>query len=290
MQPGLKPISFAPEEGVNISEKAILENVMVNVARGLPQVCPHAANPRPALLVCGGPSLSQTLPELVDAHFRGGQIVTVNNAYNWALDHNLRPAATVMLDGREFNSRFVERDVSGCRYLLASQCHPRAFDNCEGRDVVIWHTLSGGEDELAFLREYYFERFHPVEIGTTVAIRAISLLRMLGFLRIEIFGLDSCWLDDRHHAYPQRENDRDQRIPITLRPASKDGQYRDDLARRFICAPWHVRQAEDFMRLTQERGNMLQLKVHGPGLIAAMIETGAQLDGGRDGCTKVDAL
>lgn len=273
----LKPISLDPEAGTNVNLEVLLKNVNTNIRRGLPQLCSHSPNPSAALLVCGGPSVETTVHELADAHFAGGQIITVNGAYDWAIGKNLRPAATVMLDGREFNARFVERAVPGCRYLLASQCHPRAFENCAGRDVWVWHTLSGGDDEIAILKEYYFDRVEPVTIGTTVAIRAISLLRMLGFLRIEIFGLDSCWLDGRHHAYHQAENDRDQRIPVTLRPTAGDGKYRDDLAHRFICAPWHIRQAEDFMKLTQERGNQLQLKVHGSGLIATMIETGARL-------------
>ena len=278
MQSELKPLSFAPEAGINISVQEELEHVRQNIRRGLPQVCPHAANADVAILVCGGPSLAETTAELVAAHFQGGKIVTVNGAYDWCIERNLRPAATVMLDGREFNSRFVAKPVPDCRYLLASQCHPKAFDICVGRDVWIWHTLSGGEEEKRILDEYYFERCYPVTLGTTVAIRAISLLRMLGFLRIEIFGMDSCWLEGEHHAYSQRENDRDQRIRVTLRPSSGD-EHRDDLATQFICAPWHVRQAEDFMKLTQERGSLLQLNVHGPGLIATMIRTGAKLGG-----------
>lgn len=267
----VRPINFDPEAGTNVPEKTILEQVACNIRRQLPQVQPYGVNPESAVLVCGGPSLSES--DVLAAQWRGGKVVTVNGAYNWCVKRNIRPAATIMLDAREFNSRFVEADVPACRYLLASQCHPRAFEVCAGRDVTLWHTCSAGEAELALLRAFYFERIYPVTIGTTVAIRAISLLRMLGFLRIEIFGLDSCWLDNRHHAYYQPENDADQRLPVWLRHNG-----RDDLARRFICAPWHVRQAQDFLELTRARGTLLQLKVHGPGLIATMIETGAQLD------------
>ena len=277
LQQGLKPLSFSPEAGINISAQEELDNVRSNITRALPQVRPHAPNADVAVLVCGGPSLAETTAELVAAYFSGGKIVTVNGAYDWCIERNLRPAATVMLDGREFNARFVERAVSGCRYLLASQCHPKAFDVCTGRDVWIWHTLSGGEEEKKLLDDYYWGAYYPVTLGTTVAIRAISLLRMLGFLRIEIFGMDSCWLGGEHHAYEQGENDHDQRISVTLRPSTGE-KHRDDLATRFICAPWHVRQAEDFMRLTQERGSLLQLNVHGPGLIATMIRTGARLE------------
>jgi 6-hydroxymethylpterin diphosphokinase MptE-like len=272
----LKPISFDPEAGTNVAEDTLRAQVEMNIRRGLPQAQPYTANPEVALLVCGGPSLNETLPELLEAHWAGGKVITVNGSYGWCIDRNIKPSATVVMDGREFNSRFVDRPVPGCKYLLASQAHPRAFEVCKGRDVTIWHTCSGGEDEHEMLKAFYFDRVFPIGTGTTVAIKAIQLLRMLGFLRIHIFGLDSCWLGDEHHAYSQAENSVDQRIQIWLRPAKGD-EHRDDLAKEFVCAPWHVRQAQDFIQLTKENGNLLQLEVHGPGLIATMVRTGAQL-------------
>jgi len=277
----LRPISFDPEAGTNVPDDIMLANVAVNIRRGLPQVQPYAANGDIALLVCGGPSLAETEADLIAAQWRGGKVVTVNGAYGWCIERNIKPTATIVMDAREFNSRFVEQEVPGCKYLLASQCHPKTFEVCEGRDVMIWHTCSGGEAELELLSDYYFKRLHPVTLGTTVAIKAIQILRMLGFLRMEIFGFDSCWLDDRHHSYGQAENDADQRIPVWLR-LTKGDEHRDDRARQFVCAPWHVRQSEDFINLTKEHGKFLQLQVHGPGLIATMVRTGAQLAPSRD--------
>ena len=211
-----------------------------------------------------------------EAAWNGGKIVAVNGAYEWCISKGLMPSAFVMLDGREFNSRFVERPVPKCHYLLASQCHPATFDMCEGRKVTIWHTLSGGEPELNLLADYYFGRINPVPTGTTVAIRAITLLRILGFMRQEVFGLDSCWNGGKHHAYWQPENDSDLRLNVTMKP-TRGTETKDDMSFEFVCAPWHIRQAEDFKQLTQARGDLLQLKVHGNGLIATMINTGAKL-------------
>lgn len=279
LEPGkVFPVEFDPNAECNVPDQVMRDQVMANIRRGLPQVYPHEPNPHTAVLVCGGPSLRAAEADLVRASWAGGRVVTVNGAYNWCIDHNIRPAATVMLDAREFNAKFVEREVIGCKYLLASQCHPKTFDVCQGRDAYIWHACSGGDLELADLKAYYHERLYPVTIGTTVAVRAISLLRMLGFERIEVFGLDSCWLGDDHHAYAQAENDHDKRIAVWLRPKAKDGSYRDDQAQRFECSPWHVKQAQDFLDLVTDRGQSFQLSVHGPGLIAAMIKTGAALE------------
>ena len=173
----------------------------------------------------------------------------------------------VMLDARTFNARFVATAAPGCRYLLAAQCHPDAFELCRDRDVTVWHACSAGETELKLIKDYYFDQCFPIGIGTTVAIRAISLLRMLGFVSFDIFGLDSCWIDHEHHAYEQAENDKEIRLPIWLRPKNHD-----DKAERFACSPWHIRQAQDFMELIRKRGEMIpRLQVHGNGLIAAEV-------------------
>jgi len=103
-------------------------------------------------------------------------------------------------------------------------------------------------------------------------MRAISLMRMLGFMRMEIFGLDSCWLDGEHHSYSQPENNHEKTISVWLRP-----RERDDMAQRFICSPWQAKQADDFMSLVKERGELFELNVHGRGLIATMIKTGASI-------------
>lgn len=269
----VKEIEFSGK--VNTPEEVILEQVAHNIRRGLPQARPYQPNEQTAIIVAGGPSLEQTEEELVKAAWAGGKVVAVNGAYQWCLDHKIRPSAFVMLDAREFNARFLEAPVDGCHYMLAAQCHPRAFELAKGRLVTIWHGLSACEKEQALLDEFYFKRYHPVTLGTTVALRAISLLRMLGFLRFEAFGLDSCWLDGSHHAYAQPENNRERIMSVWLRPRG-----RDDKAQRFLCSNWQAKQAEDFLELTKERGGLFDLNVHGPGLIATMIRTGATIERG----------
>lgn len=266
------PIKFSEESGCNTTDEVLLAQAAHNIRRGLPQVFPHKPNETTAILVCGGPSLASTEKELAKAVWEGGKIFAVNGAYQWCIDHNLRPSAAIMLDAREFNSRFIQEPVDGCKYILASECHPSTFDICKGRDTLIWHACSAGDAGYEMLKEFYFGRVHPVTLGTTVGIRAISLIRMLGFTSIDIFGLDSCWLDDTHHAYGQPENNKDLRIPVWLRP-----QDRDDKASRFECAPWMMKQFEDFLQLVRERGDMFQLNVRGPGLIATALRTGFEI-------------
>jgi hypothetical protein len=267
----LHPVVFAPDIGANLPDEMLVAQVRYNMKRRLPQAKPHLANNETVALVCGGPSLAQTEKELVKEVWRGAKIITVNAAYQWCIDKNLKPSAQIMIDGRAFNSRMVETPIEGCHYLLAGQCHPDTFDKCRDRKVTIWHACSC-QNELDMLNSYYFGKCFQVTDGTTVGVRAIALLRMLGFQSFHVFGLDSCWLDDAHHAYQQVENDEELRFPVWLRP-----RERDDLAERFICSAWHVKQATDFMALIKRHGNTFRLNVKGPGLIAAIMRIAAQV-------------
>jgi hypothetical protein len=267
-------VTFPPEGTCNSTDVSIREQVAANIRRGLPQAKPYLPNNNIVALVCGGPSLIETEKELVEAYWAGAKVVAVNGAYQWCIDKNIKPSAMVMLDARPFNAKFVKARVPDCKYLLASQCHPDAFKICEMRDVTIWHACSSGQEEFDMLKTFYGdEPVYPIAIGTTVAIRAISLLRLLGFQAFDIFGLDSCWTNAEHHAYKQTENDVDQCIPVWLRPKG-----RDDLAQCFYCSPWMMRQAQDFQELVRRCGDSFRLSVRGNGMIATIMRTAAEME------------
>jgi len=266
----LHQIKFANDLGANVSNAQLIEQVKINIRRMLPQAKPYLPNDETVALVCGGPSLNEK--ELVREVWNGAKVACVNGSYNWCIERNIKPSTMVMVDGRAFNSRFVERPVDGCRYLLAAQCHPDVFDLCRDRDVTIWHAVCcDAEHEL--LKKYYFDKLHPINVGTTVTVNAIALLRMLGFQKFIVFGFDSCWLGDKHHAYPQEENSGEMCKTVWLRP-----REREDLVQGpFDCAAWHVKQALDFQKLIREHGNSFQLDVRGPGLIAAIMKVASQI-------------
>ena len=268
------PIRFSPDCGCNVADDVLLQQIDTNIRRGLPQIHPHPPNDLMAIIVCGGPSLPAMEKQIVADQWAGGKVVAVNGAYQWCLDRNIMPAAAVMIDARESNARFFAEPLDLCKYFLAAQCHPSVFELCRGRDVWIWHLCSF-EAELELLTRYYFgkDNFFPATIGSTVGVRAIQLMRMLGFIRIKVYGMDACWLGDDHHAYRQPENDGEKRMPVWLVPRDRERHTSE----MFTCSPWHVRQAKDFQLLVEKHGHELQLSVEGPGLIATMLRIGASI-------------
>ncbi|MGE0363066.1 MAG: hypothetical protein AB7R67_20300 [Vicinamibacterales bacterium] len=258
---------------LNIPDDRLLANVAASIRRGYPQVWPVAPNPHRVALVCGGPSINATVDELRQAVFEGAKLVTVNGAYAWCLERNLQPRAQIVMDARPTNARFLAPEVPQCRYYLCSQCAPETWDAvARYPHVAIWHDESDAAVKAA-LDAYYLGAWCGVAGGTTVGTRAIGLLRMLGFLRFDVFGLDSCWMGYHTHAYAQPENAHDKRVRATISTV-------DDSAppRTFITSPWMLKQADDFQRFVRASGDKFLLNVHGDGLIAYMLRAHAGVE------------
>jgi hypothetical protein len=254
---------FVDRGRVNVDDDTLRKQIAAAIRRGHPQMRPQGMNPERVVIVGGGPSLESTEAELVDLVRSGAKLVTLNGAYQWCLERNLSPRTQIVVDARAGNDRFLYPAIPDCNYVLASQCHPTTWDAVEGRPrVFIFHAVSEDSPLRDVLDAYYVKNWVPVSGGTTVASRAIALLRTAGYLRFDLFGVDSCWLDGKHHAYDQPENERDQRLTVKVEPT--DGGE----ARTFQCAPWHLKQFEDFLQFIRFAGQHFLLNVHGDGLLA----------------------
>jgi hypothetical protein len=268
---------------VNVTDDAILANIRSAIRRGHPQIAPCAPKPDRVCVVGSGPSLNDTVDELRQLYFEGAKIVTMNGAYQWCLERNFRPSTQIVLDARASNARFLQPAVPQCRYLLASQCAPELWDAVEGREHVwIFHSHIGEATDTpigAELDGYYGKGYWcGVGGGVTVATRAIVLLRMLGYLRFDLFGVDCCWLDGQHHAFPQPENEHDRRMSVQLALTDTETD-----ARTFTCSPWQLKQLENFIHLVKMTGDDFLLNVHGDGMLAHAFHLAATA--GWDGIT-----
>jgi len=259
-----KPGGFTslPEmKGVNVSHEALWDNIAVNIERDLPWFTGDLPHKQTAVLVCGGPSLKDSVQVIKDHKRRGAKIVTVNNTLTWALSHGIVPDCHVMLDARAENVEFVRAAPKGVRYFLASQAHPSVFDALADRNVSLWHNaVDGGKVErLAKARATDKNPVVPVPGGGTVGLRCMFLLYMSGYRKLHIYGMDGSYEDGRHHAYEQTLNDGEHILNVVL-----NGKH-------YACSKWMARQATEFQQhwiALVEQG--MKISTHGRGLIPDM--------------------
>lgn len=266
---------------LNIEEDTIKQNILANLRLGLQEIVPHETQPdAEVILLAGGPSLNDFKDEIYARAKAGMPVVTMNGTYNWARQHGILPAATVVLDGRPFNRRFLRPVTPGCKYLMCSQVDPSLLEAIPREQTWLWHSGSAVMVREA-LDEFSKEtgetrNWWPVYGGSTVLLRSLVLLRMLGFAKIHLYGADSCLAETgEHHAYEQPENDMVQSAEVEVG------------GRQFSCHPWMWSQAQEFIDLTKAMGDQLEIEVYGPGLLAWIIQTASELPVPPDAVPKI---
>ena len=257
----------------NLTAEEFQTNIRAAIKRQHPQLRRQGIQPDRVCLLGGGPSLNDTVPELLALLRDGAKLATCNGAYHWALDHHLSPSTQIMIDGRACNARFVDPPLPRCQYLISSTCHPDVWDKLETREHVwMFHPVSKADPAAALLDEYYRGRWETVPGGSTVVSRALWALRIAGFLRFDLFGVDLCYLHDQHHAYPQPENDGDRTWKVTVGPTGHP-----ELARDFITTGWMLKSLEDWLRMIRLQSDHWLINVHGDGLLAYTLKVNADL-------------
>lgn len=247
---------------LNCGEEQIRENVRRNIANGWQQVVPHETQDTELMILGGGPGLKRFENEIQRRRAKGMRLVTLNGAYNWCLERGMTPSCQIIVDARPFNARFTKPVTETTTYLICSQCDPSVLEGLPPEQTWLWHTTA--ECCADILSEHY-PIWYGIPGGSTVLLRAIPLLRMLGYKRFHLYGCESCLSGQEHHAFTQTENDSEIILPVELE------------GRMFHCHPWMAAQGQEFISLIRALGEEIGLKIYGDGLLAHILNTGAAL-------------
>jgi hypothetical protein len=239
----------------NTEPDVLLGNVQRSVERSLPWFDFDESSQGSVCLVGGGPSLVDTIDQLRVRHQNGAKVWAMNGSYDYLVEQGIIPDAMVMLDARPENVRFVCKPYANTTFYITSQCDPSVFDALNGYKVVLVHANTPGVYELL-----EHEKARPVHlIGgfTTVGILSLILAKLQGFKRIFMFGMDSSYRNNEHHAYEQKSNDGERIIDAMV----------DDVTDK--CAPWMAQQVTDFQNVVAGFDDVT-IEVCGDGLLHQM--------------------
>jgi len=248
-------LSRADLDTICNTQNAILQrNIRYACSLDLPWFDFAPDHDRHVCLIGGGPSLQDSVNEIAAMKAFGHQIWALNGTHDWLVSRGIMPDAMVLLDARADNVRFVRNPRAGVTYYVASQCDQAIFDALKGMDVVVYHNLTEGAPEI--LEEIATKTAHLFGGGTTVGMKAMILARKMGYKSFHLYGFDSCYRLDEHHAYEQDLNSGERVLEAFCS------------GRQFKCAPWMITQAQDFERIAHELiEDDCTLVVAGDGLI-----------------------
>jgi len=215
----------------NTAREKLEANVRSSMARELRWFDTSPEHDGHACIVGGGPSLKDCLGELSWRQKQGQKVIALNGTAKFLISVGITPDMVVIADARPENAEFVR----GLKItaLLASQCHPDTFEAAE--ETILWHVNTEGMAEI--LKD---ERELPVHLiggGSTVGLNAIVLMFAAGYRKIHLYGFDSSYRDDDHHAYSQSLNDNDRVV---------DALCGD---RKFRASGWMAQQVNEFRDL-----------------------------------------
>jgi len=202
---GMHPAKF--ERQINVTSDFIQDNIRSALDRGLKSYWY-----RPCVIVGGGPSLAKYEDELkdelgwTDAPERlrpklKKTVYSLNNTHDWLIERRIIPDFHVMMDARQENAEFVRNWHPKVTYLIASQCHPDVFDALEGANVKVWHAHGAKAHEVVQ---------EPMIMGSgTVISRAVHIAHDSGMRQFSLYGVDSSYEGEKHHAYKQELNNNE---------------------------------------------------------------------------------
>lgn len=223
---------------VNVSQEVLDAQVRANMKAGWAMLNRGWQGIDEVIIIGGGPSINSEVGKIKDlVHGRGLPVVTLNGAYHWCRDQMIFPAFQIVMDAREGNACFTHPVMPGTWFLIASQCHPSVLKGLPKKRTYLWQRAC-------------------LDGGSTVMLCSVPLLQLMGTSKFHLFGFDSCFANDQHHAYPQPINDGDEALDVELED------------RVFRTTRWMVSQAEEFLEMSGRWG---EFKVYGEGMIAWML-------------------
>ena len=207
----------------------------------------------PAVLVGGGPSIKACLPVIRLMAANGATVFGLNNSARWLKQRDIHPHYQVILDARPEMADMI-LDDGECVLLASSQSNPPVQDRAD----YLWNAHFDGINQFLPENDSGASAL-TVCGGSSVGLMAISLAYIMGYRKFHIFGYDSCYSGNKHHAYKQTLNDGEKVIDVLF-----EGKI-------FKCAPWHAIQAREFQNLAASLIDLgCEISVYGNGLLQLM--------------------
>lgn len=155
-------------------------------------------------IVGGGPSIEQTLPELIDLIAGGAKVMAVNMTHDWLIERGVIPTFGIVCDPAEWVVSY-QTPTPGVKYLIASQCCDAVFEKFRDvPEVFLFHAEGINEDRKIIYDAAVEARLPTFSVvgGSTTSHRGQDIAALLlGFAELRFFGLDSSAAGNRMHPY-----------------------------------------------------------------------------------------
>ena len=251
----------------------IREHVKYCIGLGLKFVTPtDTAHGGEAVLVGSAPSVRTQINKLKSMRKNPKNIFFgIKGGHDFLIKNKIHPHFALAVDPLEkiHKENFLLR-TKGCKYLIASQCHPTLFDTliARGEEVIIWHLATDNMGEWSRDPSSPIYQHYMIPGGSTSGLRAIVLAFAMGFRVFHLFGYDSCLSEKLRKVngeiYDEKKADgTDKAIKLVVS------------GKNFTADPAMASQANEFQDLLKslyQKDDPFVVKGYGEGLIQHIIK------------------
>ena len=250
-----KPLMVPVLVVCNTSDEILERNIRINSARDLEWLKYHEPHDGEAIIVGGGPSLTENLDQIKVLKDLGGTVFAMNGVSQFLRSKGIQPHYQCIIDAKEETASLV--DVLADNHLFGSQVDPKTMNMVER--PTVWHLALDGIEELFPPGRVKRGGYVLLGGGAAVGNSSMCAAYALGYRKLHVFGLDSCHREGHSHAYAQPMNDW---IPLV---------HVEWAGKKFLCSVAMKAQAERFQITSQFLKELgCEIDVYGEGLLQTM--------------------
>ena len=159
---------------------------------------------RGKVVVCAaGPSLLHHIKLIKQLSEQGIPVCAVKGTANVLIDHGIVPKYAVFMDGQENQIRFFDNPHPDVHYYMASQTHPKVLERLKDHKLTVWHA-----SRFDMLKQGSYKGWY-ITGGRTTGLRALNLMRALGYNELHILGMDCSFPAGKpSHVYDKPKHSR----------------------------------------------------------------------------------
>jgi hypothetical protein len=187
----------------NTPDEELRGNIRVNTAKDLRWLAAVPEHDKPAIMVGGGPSVADYVPQIRGLHDMGGTTFAMNAASQWLRKNNIPADYQCILDAKEETSLLLDPEAQ--QQIVASQVHPATMD--AATDPLVWHLEIGEMEELFPPEKVAQGGYCLLAGGSSVGNSAMAVAYALGYRTFHVFGYDCSHREGHSHAYTQSLNE-----------------------------------------------------------------------------------
>lgn len=289
-------------KGSPVPSDTVLENIRQSASVNLPILTRQKDRDGALIFVAGGPTLRQFLGEIKARKEAGEYICTSNNTHDYLIDNGIIPDACLLFDPKKRVADYIKKPQVNTLYYLGVTVHIdvfKALEKANCQKVLIAYGLDDDADLMLQKTLYPTISLTSYLVGGTMTpLRAMPLAGLLGFRKIEYYGMDSCFAEDVP-ALVMEDDPRYKKALVKVGRGYEDTEtgksyvidepddggyfyaYKKDRTedvivaecgeRRFVTSPGFAWQAKQLVEWANRLEGRLEVIVHGDSLSSHML-------------------